>query len=556
MPNHLTRNLARYALLVCACLCLTACAVVPPKQNGAPPPTDGATITSEITPPTDTPPEATGQPPSGTVHPDTSVSSPQAQGPSADITRVEVFLSGMFSMMGFADAPQSTVYENTLSALPACVSLCWPQATSTYYRYGADIDKAQMGFSKEQLLLHAGEPYFYLDQPLLSLPARVKPQTLPLIAEAQKMNEPMQSFYQALGFSAPAAKSSLSGTPVAVSASDPSALTIIVTDLHELRMDDGELLSALNDKCLKAGRSIGVAAIMSEFAGLIPGLGANNTTFAWGAPPTGTLDFMLDYDEYKVGVSVDPQTRETAPRPFYVLVIGEQSAVNSYLSALGERLKREFSGNAVFQFETAVYGSGYVPAGYQMGGNMRYIAGQGVTALADAAAPGGVSLIELKASQEARYLEWDLDYKIHTADPRGLSLAESDFTFIASALTGTEEKVLPNLTWKILSASGDTVKLRLRLDLPEGILPAGQYTLELLGSLTAPQDLPGSSWLSQFGYDADGAAIFQMEQNLQPFDGSKTLFLSRLIDTLGKANLGRLGVAPLGSVRITLTVYA
>ena len=47
-------------------------------------------------------------------------------------------------MMGFADASQTTVYEHTMEALPAVVSLVWPAAQTAYYRYGADTAKDGM----------------------------------------------------------------------------------------------------------------------------------------------------------------------------------------------------------------------------------------------------------------------------------------------------------------------------------------------------------------------------------------------------------------------------
>lgn len=191
-----------------------------------------------------------------------------------------------------------------------------------------------------------------------------------------------------------------------------------------------------------------------------------------------------------------------------------------------------------------------------MAGHMRYLSGQGVTAVADPSDPAGVALVELKASQQTRYLEWELDYTVHASDPRGASLAAEDFTFIAEAVSAQQRTVLPNLSWQIAAAQGNTVTLRLRLELPQGALSSGSYTMEIFGSLAAPDELPGSDWAADFGYDADGAQILQMEQGTLAFDGSRTLFLSRLIDTLGVANLGRLGVTSLGMVSLALTVYA
>lgn len=544
------------ALILVLGLMITGCATIPPEPITGSQPTQAPTDAPEET----TAPEGEGATlaPEGEGTTPTATAAARSNQPSIAPQTVELFYSGMPSLMGFADAHQTTIYENTMDALPALVSLCWPSATTTYYRYGADISKDDMRLGKEQLLARVGDPSFYRDTELTEQPARLKREGLPLISDAVKMNEPIRSFYDVMGLTPPAARSTTSGTPVAVAASDPAetSLTVIVTDLHELRMDDGALLTALNERSLQVGRTVGVAAISSEFAGYIPNIGSNNTTYVWGSPPTGTLDFTLDYTDYKVGVSIDPEQREMASRPFYVLVIGDQGAVNTYLEALSERLTREFAGNATFKMNTAVFGSGYVPADYELGGNMRYLAGQGVTAIAEPSAPGGVNLIELKASQQQRFLEWQVDYTIHPADPRGVSLTAEDFTFIAQAVGDSGTTVLPQLTWQIVSAEGSNITLSLRLELPAGVLPQGSYTLEILGSLAAPATLPGSDWLATFGYDADGAQLFDMEQNTVAFDGSRTLYLSRLIDTLGKANIGRLGVASLGTVSIQLTVYA
>ncbi len=536
-------------------LALTGCATVPPKPIGyvAPTASPSPSPESNATPPSDA--LQPTEPAAPIAVPSAETTQPAAAG-NGPVTKVELFFSGMPSMMGFADAPQVTVYETAAEALAASVSLVWPGAAANYYRYGADVEKAYMALSKDQLLQRIGDPSFYLDSPLLRQPARLKRPGAQVITDSEPMNEPVPGYFDRYGGSAPAAKTSLSGTSVAVLAADPTALTLIVTDLHDLRADDGTLLSALTEKCLKTGRSVGVAAISSEFAGLIPDIGSNRTAFVWGSPPTGTRDYMLDFDEYKVGVSVDPETRRTAPRPFYVLCIGEQSAVDTFFKALSERLNRELSGNGVYKLRTAIFGSGLVPPGYQMGGNMRYLSGQGVTAVPDANAPGGVSLIELKASQQARYLEWEIDYKAHPSDPRGAALSAGDFAFFATATAGGHETELTDASWSVSAVDGGNVKIKLRLGLPSGVLSQGQYTLSVEGCLIAPADKPGADWIGEFGYDADGALLLDAEQDRTAFDGSRTLFLSRLIDALGQANASRTGLTPLGIVTFSLTVYA
>lgn len=553
-----TKRVLRAAMVLCVGLALAGCATVPPQIiAGYPTAAEPTATPGETGAAVQTADQPIETPPSASPAPAAVQSGVQAQGAGEPPQKVEVFYSGMPSLMGFADASQTTIYETAMDALPACVSLVWPEAAASYYRYGADVEKSAMRLSKDQVLSRIGDPSFYLDEAMTRQPNRVKFEGWPVTTEPQNMNEPIQGFYEAMSLPAPAPLSGTRGTQVAVAASDPEQLTLIVTDLHELRADDGALLSALNEKVLKAGKAIGVAAVMSEFSGYVPGLGENKTSFVWGSPPTGTLDYVLDYGDYRVGVSVDPEQRKLSPRPFYVLVAGEQSAVTQYLAAFKDRLTQELSSNQTFRMDTAVFGSGYVPAGYTLPGHMRYLAGQGVTAVPEPSAPAGVARIELKASQQARFLEWEVAYQVHPADPRGLNLAAEDFTFITQAVTESgASTVLPNLSWSVVSAAGDTVMLKLRLDLPQGILPKGDYQLHILGSLTAPSKLPGSDWLSTYGQDIDGAQLFDMEQNTLAFDGGRTLFLSRLIDTLGKANIGRLGVSPLGTAIVALTVYA
>ncbi|MDR1600271.1 MAG: hypothetical protein LBS11_10455 [Oscillospiraceae bacterium] len=475
------------------------------------------------------------------------------------INRAEVFYPGMPSMMGFVDAPITTIYENTMEAIAASVSLRWPGAELLTYRFNTQVDKSDMLMPREQLLGTLFEPSFFREEPMNLQPPRVKPEDGLLrvrAGEPEKMNEPIISFYELTGRLIPTAQGPAAGTVVALTASDPDALTIIVSDLHELRSDDGTLIAALSQNAFQTGRSIGILAAMSEFAGYVPDIGANKTAFVWGAPPAGTLDYTLDFTDYKVGVSIDPQTRATKPRPFYVLCLGEQSAVSETLTTLSDRLAREFASNPNFIQRTALYGSNYVPDGYSLQGRMSYSGGQGVTALADPAAPGGLSRIELKTTSSQRYLEWIVEYPANPTDPRAGRFQAEDFSFEARASNDGQGISLPGLTWSIAESTPTAVRIALRLDFSSGALPRGSYTLAISGSLAAPSELPGTEWVEQFGWDPDGADMLRVEQNLMPFDGSKTLYLSRLFNALGQAHIARVGNTPLGMVEIDLAVFA
>jgi hypothetical protein len=462
-------------------------------------------------------------------------------------------------MMGFVDAPITTIYENTMEAIAASVSLRWPAAELLTYRYNTQVNKSDMLMTREQLLGVLVEPSFFREAPLNEQPARVKPEggTLRVrTGDAEKMNEPIISFYERTGKLVPIQQGSAAGTVVALTASEPDTLTIIVSDLHELRSDDGTLIAALSQNAFQTGRSIGILAALSEFAGYVPDIGANKTAFVWGAPPTGTLDYILDFTDYKVGVSIDPQTRATKPRPFYVLCLGEQSAVSETLTTLSERLAREFASNPNFIQRTALYGSDYVPGGYSLQGHMSYAGGQGVTALADPNAPGGLSRVELKTTSNQRYLEWLVEYPTNQTDPRAGRFQAGDFNFEARAANDEQGISLPGLTWSIAESTPTSVRIALRLDFFAGSPPRGSYTLAISGSLAAPSELPGSEWVDQFGWDPDGADMLRVEQNQVPFDGGRTLYLSRLFNALGQAHIARVGNTPLGTVEIEFVVFA
>jgi hypothetical protein len=268
------------------------------------------------------------------------------------------------------------------------------------------------------------------------------------------------------------------------------------------------------------------------------------------------LDYTLDFTDYKVGISIDPQTRQTRPRPFYVLCLGDQNAVSETLTTLSDRLSREFANNPTFVQHTALYGSNYVPDGYALENSMTYAGGQGVTALANSNAPGGLSRIELKTTAGERFLEWKIEYPANPTDPRAGEFAERDFHFEARASNDDQGVSLPGLTWRIEERGAASVTISLRLSFPAGSPPRGAYTLSITGSLAAPSEQPGAEWVNQFGWDPDGADMLRVEQNQAPFDGGRTLYLSRLFNALGQAHVARVGFTGLGKVEIALDVFA
>jgi hypothetical protein len=108
--------------------------------------------------------------------------------------------------------------------------------------------------------------------------------------------------------------------------------------------------------------------------------------------------------------------------------------------------------------------------------------------------------------------------------------------------------------WDITGASADKLTIELKLSFQDQALKQGDYSLEISGTLLPPEALPGEYGLLDFGWDADGETLLNIEQNNAEFDGSRTLFLSRLVNGLGNANKKRLVQAPIGSIEAQLTV--
>jgi hypothetical protein len=560
-----------------ALLALSSCAINPPSYidggaTAAPTPTvfpessvtpapvytggaviDDLTITDEPTlePQTTPADEATPEPPKASEPASQNVVIPIDW--DSDVNNIELYYPGMSSMMGFVDAPISTIFENAMEAILASVSLKFPAADISIYRYSQHVDKADMIIPRETLLTIIGNPSFFRDEPMTKQPDRVKVDGSQLAILNEKMNEPIESFYELIESAEPKVVSASSGTVVAVDSVEPGSLSVIVTDLHELRIDDGRLTAALSQNILNRNSTIGVLAVMSEFSGYVPDVGANRTSFVWGSPPTGTLDYTLDFTDYKVGISVDPQTRRVLPRPFYIIVIGGQNAVSDVISILSDRLSREFSSNRIFRIETALYGSNYVSEDYAL--SMKYVTGQGVTAMPDASAASGVSRVELKAGNQDRFLQWEIDYNAHASDPRLGGFTANDFLFEARGANESESRPLQGMSWAVDEAVPGSIKISLRLDLNRAALSSGEYEISISGALTAPNTMPGMDWLGDYGWDPEGAQMLSIERDELPFSGDKTLNLSRLLNALGQAHVARISRAPLGTVSFKLVVF-
>lgn len=559
MRRTFVSNFMFSLVLALIVLSLSSCVITPPDYIE---PIENATATPEpaaTNEPTAAPSDALTTTPPPTQTPtenEDEASDASANDDAADIVfapaleRVEMYFPSAASMMGFADLPSNTTYEKTITATLQSAMITFPNAETLLFRYGASIPKADMLIERAVLIQSVTEPSFYLDSPMLTQPERIKPEDKPARQGVELMNEPIASFYDMQGKNPPTAIDGATGTVAALSRRDMDALTIIFTDFSELKSDDGTLISALATESMASGQTLAIIAMTSEFAGYVPDIGANKTAFVWGAPPTGSLDYTLDFTEYKVGVSIDPAKRVGKPRPFYIICLGPSKSVSDAVTMI-KSAAEDITGEPP---SVALYLNSYLSAGYNMADHMEFLMGQAIIALPDTTAAGGVSRVELKPSKTERFIEWKVEYTPSPDDPRVGRFADTDFEFEARAAGDAEGRTLTGISW-VCEETGENVSITLRVEFPQGFVLPGEYQLTIKGLLKAPIDMPGLDWLPEYGFDPEGAQLLEMEQGDTPFIGDKTLFLSRLLRPLGGSHVARLKDEPLGEITLGLNVF-
>ena len=193
----------------------------------------------------------------------------------------------------------------------------------------------------------ASDPSFYLSSDLTHYPAKVYSTPSDSHRSSERFNEFHLSYYHAYGKTEPA-NDVQTQNPVAwaINQMDSSLdnIAIIFSDLSELQFDSSKLTTAIQTQVFGQGKTIGVLAMKSNFAGLIP---MSNGWFIWGSEPTGTLWKMLDYTYYELGISIDPELRQTAQHPLYVICIGESDAVNRFVNTLNSQMNIRFTDEAL-----------------------------------------------------------------------------------------------------------------------------------------------------------------------------------------------------------------
>lgn len=545
------RTAALFALLLAAAFLFGGCAVIPPDIGGPMVPAD-ATQT----------PEAGGgdgiQPQQGTDVPNQGAVQPQVT-TSDEIASVDVFLTATQSMMGFADTPFASLYENTVDAVQAGVAQSFPQASRRFLRADISRNLADAVLDQANITAEASQPEFYLIQDMISQPQRVKLLENSTWTAGRRMNEFKQSYYAKRGLALPQGAVELAA-PVAWAISqmpnESDHITVILTDLSELQTQTGELTRVIQDKVFGMGKVLGMVAMRSEFSGFIPVHSAETLWYEWGDQPSGSLEKMLDYGNYQIGVTLDEKTRSHDLRPMYVLCIGPSEGVENFLTVLKKQLDSAYQSQPR-EILLQMFDTDFARRNFSATEHVK-ITGystSGVNVDPGEIGRTGLSYVQLEKTQDSsqRYIEFTLEYTPKASDYRAGQYTSQDFSAALHLVNDKGETVAlaanaAPVTITIGENTRDKVAVKIRFDHPVGMIESGNYTASVSVTLNPPK--VGGSLPFVESYHADSAG----QAEGQAFDGSRTIGLSGFVSALLGMQSTTLAPVPLGTFTYPLYV--
>lgn len=560
---------AGLCLLLCAALALlSGCSIRPPTQpNSAENEVSFAEAVKGALSPEEAQPDEGEEAPSSTPVPARAAENVLYR----DIETVDLFLDATRSMMGFADTKSISLYEKTIDAAVSSIAQVFPNARRSVYR--ADVsrsDPEDARIAPEQVVQQAMQPWFYLVEPYLRQPERVKLLGAQDLTEGQRMNQFLPSYYQQAGQSLPEGTAE-TDTPVDWAIRNlnkgGSRVGLILTDLSELQNHTGTLSQTLREQIFAQGETIGLLAIYSEFSGFVPVHGIQETWYEWGSVPSGSPEKQLDYGYYTLGLTIAEADREEALRPFYVLCIGESDVVNDFLAVLEQQLSALLGGEekqsrvfrqvfdvdfaqAFTEIQRTVTISGQSTAGVNVGKQSGGMPG-----------PGFVQLQRVQEGQ-SRTVEFALTYLPKDSDPRIGTFVPDDFVAQAvlypldegggkggEAIASLDPAVDLSIRIGQLN-NAEKVEILLETAYPTGAIPKGDYLVEITLSLMPPSVKDAQPWVDRLNAD------LTHQQQTTAFDGSRTIGLTGLINALTGMQESMLAQAELGSFSFPLYVVA
>lgn len=170
---------------------------------------------------------------------------------------VDIYLDATTSMQGFTSAG-ATNYSNLLDDIELAVKNVWKETDVRFYKFTTQIDS----LSREQFVTGKSDAKFYADR-----------------FTSNQIN-----------------------IDKTVEKTDPKRVSIIITDLFYKGQDINQVVSSLNESCIKKGVDIGILSVSSIFTGTVA--------------------------DVKPSVEIKQENR-----PLYVLIFGSKNNINQVFEA-------------------------------------------------------------------------------------------------------------------------------------------------------------------------------------------------------------------------------
>jgi len=515
-------------MLVCLIMLMCSCTAVPPDQNPS-----GNIGGLETPPPTDILTDEAEENSDSSALVDSVTPAPLV--PFTGIHQVQVFVDATMPMMGFVDMEERSDYITLMESCRTAAAQCFPNGREYAYRIDIDQPIENAGLVNGLSLQEASSPSFYLSSDLTHYPAKVYSAPSDSHRSSERFNEFHLSYYHAYGKAEPATDIQTQN-PVAwaINQMDPSLdnIAIIFSDLSELQFDSSKLTTAIQTQVFGQGKTIGILAMQSNFAGLVP---MSNGWFVWGSEPTGTLWKMLDYTHYELGISIDPELRQTAQRPLYVICVGESDAVNRFVNTLNSQMNIRFTDEAT-QLNLRAFDVDFGTKNVNIADSVSLASNtqEGMNLVDEGDRLTTVTLQRMRGEYDEnanpRYAIYEVTYPAKLTDPRtSFGFSPSDFNVQAAMVkydkgnivtpmgTPTEDQLKCTVVGTELM--GTDVKVSIRVDFPFQKFDRGNYDVTISMMLNPPGDVGEPLWVSDYHTDFNSP---------DSFDGSKTVGLNAL----------------------------
>lgn len=480
------------------------------------------------------------------------------------IRRVDTYVDATQAMMGFVDTPAVSLYSRFLDILTTSLSRSFPDAA--YHTYRADIDHPDNADAlvEGSLSQEATSPSFYLVRRLTHLPERVQLAEGSLPQSNLRMNTFTNSYYEQKGLTLPADVRETDAPitwAVGQSAASSDAVTLFLTDLHELQLHTGALAQALREHAFVGGSTVGILALPSEFSGLVPLDAAEPLWYQWGALPSGAMDKLLDYGYYTLGITQDAAEREEAERPFYLLCVGRSDVVSDFLAMAKHQLGVSLSAEPP-ESQSLVYRLDYASPDPNLSKNTRLTgySQSGVNVSASELAQTGHSYVQLQKANagDSRFVEFTIPYASGANDPRTGAFTAKDFALSTQVTALAPDGSLgeevappgPGLPVQLSIGQNDAERVEViaRLTFPQGVLPKGDYQVGLSLTIQPPPAQVTPGWALALSSDLSA------QQRAGSFDGSKTVGLEGFLSALSGLQEEQLAPMALGDFTFPLYV--